>query len=59
MEHLSIFLNSLSPENKGKFRVLERIQYKIIGATHSINFNTNCIRERLYPKGKDNKEKYE
>ena len=43
MEHLSHFLQLLHPENKVKFRKLEKLNYKIIETKYSIHFNKNII----------------
>ena len=44
------FLSNLHPEKKQRFRQLERLTYKLIEATNSVNYNRNCIREQLCPQ---------
>ena len=43
-------ITNLTREQKQKYRELEKCSYKIINATQSNRFNSNCIRERLCPK---------
>ena len=50
MEKLKIFLRNLHPSKKSMFRSLEKLNYKLIDIVHTIQFNKNCIRERLCPK---------
>ena len=48
------FFNSLQHENKVHFRKIEKYSLKIISSTKAINFNNNCLREKLCPKGLKN-----
>ena len=47
---LRVFLQELTVENKKKLRRYEDSYKRIIDATEAVNFNENCIREKLCPK---------
>ena len=47
---LRVFLQELTAENKKKLRRYEDSYKRIIDATEAVNFNENCIREKLCPK---------
>ena len=47
---LNIFLQELTTDNKKKLRKYEDSYKRIVDATEAVNFNENCIREKLCPK---------
>ena len=49
--YLNQFFDSLHPESKVYFRKFEKFSLKIISSNKAINFNKNCLREKLCPKG--------
>ena len=51
MDNLRLYIDNLNEGNKTLFRRLEKLNYKLIEATHSIRFNKNCLREKLCPRG--------
>ena len=51
MENVRLYIDNLNEGNKTLFRRLEKLNYKLIEATHSIRFNKNCLREKLCPRG--------
>ena len=45
------FISNLSQDTKKYFRLYERFSMKVIDSEKAINFNNNCLREKLCPKG--------
>ena len=48
---LNAFFNNLSEQCRLLFRKYEKFTLKVIDAKKAIRFNTNCIREKLCPRG--------
>ena len=44
------FISNLSQDTKKYFRLYERFSMKVIDSEKAINFNNNCLREKLCPK---------